>query len=40
MRGVQFPIDQDAEEKLRLFAFKQCDFVQLSVDCTVVFFII
>jgi hypothetical protein len=33
MRGVQFPIDQDAEEKLRLFALKKCDFVQLSVDC-------
>ncbi|KAF7639849.1 hypothetical protein Mgra_00000769 [Meloidogyne graminicola] len=33
MRGVQFPIDQDAEEKLRLFASRQCDFVQLSVDC-------
>lgn len=33
MRGVQFPIDQDAEEKLRSFASGQCDFVQLSVDC-------
>ncbi|CAK5092416.1 unnamed protein product [Meloidogyne enterolobii] len=37
MRGVQFPIDQDAEEKLRSFASGQCDFVQLSVDCLFIF---
>jgi hypothetical protein len=33
LRGVQFPIDQDAEERLRAFASGQVDFVQLSVDC-------
>jgi len=40
MRGVQFPIDQDAEEKLRSFASGQCDFVQLSVDCLFIFLLI
>lgn len=33
MRGVQFPIDQDAEERIRAFGNGQIDFVQFSVDC-------
>lgn len=33
LRGVQFPIDQDAQEQLRAFGQGTMDFVQLSVDC-------
>lgn len=33
LRGVQFPIDQDAQERLRAFGQGTTNFVQLSVDC-------
>lgn len=32
LRGVQFPVDQDAIKRIKEFAQGQCDFVQLSVD--------
>lgn len=32
LRGIQFPIDQDAIQLLKKFAKRELDFIQLSVD--------